>query len=248
MTLTDSTIASDVSDSTIASDVSDSTDDTDGAGYATLDADKPEYRPPVPEYTGAGADEGEQAPENDDAQAAADKINEELHARYTAAHQAIFGQDPEKKWDGTPSIGLSMFSGHRQDRQPSYTAKGYQRGFRTAPGAPMAHPPEGLIGGKALENASKGVSVSNPFNAGLTPESDWRGTFGPKPEGRVHLTGGYGSTPLTTTESGGLPGAEDWKKKVSSGYGTGSIRIASPGNSPAQSLISHATTPSSYAY
>jgi hypothetical protein len=135
-------------------------------------------RSTAPEYTGGGA-EAEQEPDTGGMDEETQYLNELNWRRQQVldAGMSAYGPDPQKRWGGTAAIGLGIFQGHRQDRQPSFDRRGRVRGFRTAPGAPMATPPEGLIGGKALENAAKGVDVSNPFTAGLTPESDWRAKF-----------------------------------------------------------------------
>jgi len=168
--------------------------------------DEDQYQPATDGYTGGGADEGDtgdaDAPDaaTDEEQARHKKLQDILESSISALSggtDSAGENDPEARWGGTPAIGLSMFQGHRQDRAPVYNARGRQTGFASAPGAPMAHPPDGLIGGRAMENAAAGNGVSS-----LTPESQWRKTFGQRQQG-VQLVGGGGTGLEASMVSGG---------------------------------------------
>lgn len=200
---------------------------TDSLTGSLLGEEEDQYQPPTDTYTAGAADEGELGAFAPD----------EVKKKYLEAQQELqdilkketadaYGPDADTRYKGTTALGLSMFQGHRQDRQPSYDSKGRVRGFRSAPGAPMATVPEGLIGGKALENQNKGVDVSNPFNRSLTPESDWRKTFGAKKQDgfAVHQPGigGVSETRESVDFTSPTPSVN---RNISSIYGTASARV-----------------------
>jgi hypothetical protein len=149
-----------------------------------------EYTPATEDYTGGGTDEGGDEVESDSSAQSdeLDRLNKLQKHLEDSINAAYGGQEAAASWKGTTAIGLSAFQGHRQDRNPILDKRGRVTGFSSAPGAPMANVPEGLIGGRALENQAKGVDISDPFNAALTPEKDWRSTFGAK-QGAAPLKG-----------------------------------------------------------
>lgn len=141
-------------------------------------APEDQYTAPSDEYTGGGADVG--AEEEEDTSAGQDELNslDALHKSLMDSISSVYGgQDAQESWTGTPAVGLSAFQGHRQDRAPSYNIRGQLRGFRSAPGAPTASPPEGLTGGQALQFGNSGVGLG----AALTPTDQWRKLFPTSP-------------------------------------------------------------------
>jgi hypothetical protein len=184
----------------------------------------------IENYTGGAADEGEgsvEAGESDNVLKARDAELGRYQKHLEDSIGAVYGPNADERYKGTSIIGLSAFQGHRQDRQPSYNQRGQVRGFRTAPGAPMAQVPEGLIGGRALESASHHGHVSS-----LTPESQWRDLF-PNINRGVALTGGGGNGRESSYVTGGTETdtrppnlAPGWQKKtITSQYGTGSAYV-----------------------
>lgn len=98
---------------------------------------------------------------------------DQLKQRAMQSGSAAYGQNAAARWSGTPGYGLSALKG-RQDRRPTFNARGDVRGYRSAPGAPQAAPQDGLLGGRALEAAGHGVTG---MGASLTPNDQWRATF-----------------------------------------------------------------------
>ena len=152
----------------------------DIASFGGLGGDDPVQRS-VEDTTwgGIGDSEGEDKDQMLSPEEAHQKRMNEIEDRMNDTAASVYGQNAAQRWQGTPAVGLSIFQ-HRTDRTPDFDRQGNIRAYRTAPGAPMATPPEGLIGGRVMENMQRAVDVSNPFNASLTPRKDWQAMFTPK--------------------------------------------------------------------
>jgi hypothetical protein len=144
----------------------------------SMDDEADQYQPFTDDYTGGGADDG--TPEDSPADKARiewekqmRKNEQVLQERLSRSAQAVYGENPQEQWKGTPVTGLSMFQGHRQDRQPILDRHGRLTGFRSAPGAPMAQVHDGLTGGQALANGNTGQSMGGA----LTPQDQWSKMF-----------------------------------------------------------------------
>jgi hypothetical protein len=131
-------------------------------------------------------------------------IFEQIQAVGTQA----YGTNAAQRWSGTSAVGLSMFKGMSPATHSAPIYKDVPQaggGFRPTQqidgSTHMAHPPEGLIGGKAMENMMSGKGTSS-----LTPEAEWTAKFGAKGANGVRTPGGNG---------GGMSNT-DWQKTFGS--------------------------------
>jgi hypothetical protein len=133
-----------------------------------------------------------------------------LQDRALSAGASPYGQNAAQRWSGTPAIGLSIF----KPRSPVYgpTARGGIR-QRIDGSTHFATPPEGVIGGRALQSVLSGGPASS-----LTPQDQWDTAF-PRQQ-RTQLVGGGGNgVPMVT---GGAETNHNGVKTVQSQYGVGS--------------------------
>jgi hypothetical protein len=138
---------------------------------------------------------------------------DEMMKRTLAAGSQPYGQNAAQRWSGTPAIGLSIF----KPRSPIYGTdlKGRTR-QRIDGSTHIATPPDGLIGGRALESASRGGPVTS-----LTPENQWRGLFPASPH--VTLNGGGGNGFESSYVQGASERNQNGRKTITSQYGTGYV-------------------------
>lgn len=144
------------------------------------------YNPPDNEAGGLAPMEG--AADSGDISKTRLAKNASLQARIRAQHalanDAIsqgMGANASQRWSGTPAIGLAMF----KRRDPIFAVSGVDRNGdprvrrRIDASTHMATPPSGLIGGKALENASRGIYGKGGRPTAFTPKQEWDGMFEP---------------------------------------------------------------------
>ena len=140
-----------------------------------------EWNKPWQEVTAGGFGADEQQQPISAASSAANAFGQ-LHSQIASIGQnasaRLYGANAAQRWMGTPVAGLSFFS---QPRQPIFGINRVTPGGNVIYGqrinahTHMATPPQGLIGGRALENMMN-FGVNSPF----TPPQAWQSQFTPQ--------------------------------------------------------------------
>ncbi len=146
---------------------------------------------------------------------------------------SAYGQNAADRWQGTASVGLSMFS----RRTPVFGVSNGRGGRlierkRLDASTRMANPPRGLIGGRALENMQ-----TYGQDSAYTPKQEWDALFPherpwakPPPITPPPRPSIAGSTPVGTSGAivdvpGRTPTGKTVKQLITP-YGTGSAAYA----------------------
>lgn len=112
-------------------------------------------------------------------------LQKQIRSQHALANDAVahgMGTNAAQRWSGTPAIGLGMF----KRRDPIFAVSGIGRtgeprfSRRIDAGTTMATPPSGLIGGRALDNASRGIYGADGRPTAFAPKRDWDRMFAPK--------------------------------------------------------------------